>query len=88
MRDKINKCINRSYNEEGEFSRVKAIEELEGLFDSEILSFISFLRENYSTEQWSNDWKEWVSVKYGKYRCIKTDNNYEFKEILNIWKQR
>lgn len=48
MRDKINKCINRSYNEEGEFSRVKAIEELEGLFDSEILSFISFLRENYS----------------------------------------
>lgn len=79
MRDKINNCINDSFEGYGNFRSSTAVNLLEQLFKEETLSFISFLRENYSAGDKygdyfidNNDWREFNS-----------DKIYTTKEILN-----
>lgn len=83
MKNKINKCINDSFEGYGDFRCSTAVDLLEQLFKEEIRSFSSFLRENYSTEEWNDTWKEWLPIKDDKYRCLETDNKFTIEEIFN-----
>lgn len=48
------------------------------------LSFISFLRENYSTqERWEN-----IQLENNKYRNYDTDIEYTAEELLNIFLEK
>ncbi len=82
MKTKINKCLNDSYEGYGDFSCNKAVGLLEELFKDEMLSFISFLRENYhsDTEAWSFN-----KLPLGFYQDKITYDIISVEEIFNIF---
>lgn len=61
--------------------RKNTVDELENVVTDFTLSFVYFLRQNYSTvERWEN-----FPLENNKWRCYDTDKEFTTEELFNIF---